>query len=53
MYWKPVLQFNVTPDAEQRFTELSALLDGSGLTVQRKASVGSQRTAAGGSPGIR
>ena len=36
MYWRPVLQFYVAPDAEQRFAELSALLEGSGLTVERK-----------------
>jgi hypothetical protein len=31
-----VLQVSVAPGAEQRFAELSALLEGSGLTVQRK-----------------
>ena len=36
MYWRPLLQFHVAPDAEQRFAELSALLEGSGLTVERK-----------------
>ena len=36
MYWRPLLQVHVAPDAEQRFTELSALLQGSGLTVERK-----------------
>ena len=36
MYWRPVLQVYVAPDAEQRFAELSALLEGSGLTVERK-----------------
>jgi hypothetical protein len=36
MYWRPVLQFYVAPGAEQRFADLSALLHGSGLTVERK-----------------
>ena len=36
MYWRPVLQVSVAPDAEQRFAELAALLEGSGLTVERK-----------------
>ena len=36
MYWRPVLQFYVAPDAERRFVELSALLEGSGLMVERK-----------------
>jgi hypothetical protein len=36
MYWRPVLQVQVASGAEQRFTELAALLEGSGLTVQRK-----------------
>jgi hypothetical protein len=36
MYWRPVLKIRVAPGAEQRFTELSSLLEGSGLTVQRE-----------------
>jgi hypothetical protein len=36
MYWRPVLQVRVAPGAEQRFSELSALLEGSGLTVERR-----------------
>jgi hypothetical protein len=36
MYWRPVLQFYVAPDANNRFAELSSLLNGSGLMVERK-----------------
>jgi hypothetical protein len=36
MYWRPVLQVNVAPDAEQRYQDLSRLLEGSGVSVQRK-----------------
>jgi len=36
MYWRPLLQVSVAPDAEDRFADLSALLDGSGLTVKRR-----------------
>jgi hypothetical protein len=36
MYWRPVLQVSVAPDAEQRFAELSALLNGSGVMVEKK-----------------
>ena len=36
MYWRPVLQVYVAPDADRRFAELSTLLEGSGLTVERK-----------------
>jgi hypothetical protein len=36
MFWRPLLQVYVAPDAGQRFTELSRLLDGSGLLVERK-----------------
>jgi TolA-binding protein len=36
MYWRPVLQVSVAPGAEDRFADLSALLDGSGLTVKRR-----------------
>ena len=36
MYWRPVLQVWVAPGGEERFVDLSALLDGSGLTVKRR-----------------
>lgn len=36
MFWRPVLQVHVAAGAEQRFIDLSELLDGSGLTVVRK-----------------
>jgi hypothetical protein len=36
MYWRPVLQVSVAPGAEDRFTDLTALLEGSGLKVERK-----------------
>ena len=36
MYWRPLLQVYVAPGAEQRFAELSALLEGSGLMVRKK-----------------
>ena len=36
MYWRPELHVRVAPNAEQRYAELDALLDGSGLTVRRK-----------------
>jgi hypothetical protein len=36
MYWRPVLKIRVAPGAEQRFNELSYLLEGSGMTVQRE-----------------
>jgi hypothetical protein len=36
MYWRPVLQVAVAPDAEERFSDLTALLEGSGLTVKRR-----------------
>lgn len=36
MYWRPMLQITVAPDAERRFNELNKALDGSGLTLQRK-----------------
>ncbi len=35
MYWRPLLKVHVAPDAGRRFDELSVLLDGSGLSVQR------------------
>ena len=37
MYWRPVLQVFVAPGAERRFSDLDALLAGSGLTVQRNS----------------
>jgi len=36
MYWRPVLHVSVAPGAERRFADLSTLLKGSGLTVERK-----------------
>ena len=36
MYWRPILQVRVAPGAEQRFSELSRLLEGSGLKVERR-----------------
>lgn len=36
MYWRPVLNVYVAPDAESRYQDLANLLDGSGLEVQRK-----------------
>lgn len=36
MYWRPVLQVRVAPGGEDRFVDLAALLDGSGLTVKRR-----------------
>ena len=36
MYWRPVLEIEVAPDAQQCFSDLNALLNGSGLTVVRK-----------------
>lgn len=36
MYWRPVLNVYVAPDAERRYAELDTLLDGSGLNVERK-----------------
>jgi uncharacterized membrane protein YgcG len=36
MFWRPVLHVYVAPDADRRFTELSRLLDGSGVTLERK-----------------
>jgi hypothetical protein len=35
-YWKPVLSVEVAPDADERYQELTALLQGSGFDVQRK-----------------
>lgn len=36
-YWKPVLNVEAAPGAEERVAELEKLLDGSGLEVRRKA----------------
>ncbi|HUT93768.1 MAG TPA: hypothetical protein VMY37_30175 [Thermoguttaceae bacterium] len=36
MYWRPVLNLHVGPDAETRYADLKTLLDGSGLGVERK-----------------
>jgi hypothetical protein len=36
MYWRPLLEVHVAPGAEQRFADLSALLEGSGMMVERK-----------------
>jgi len=36
MYWRPLLQVRVAPGAEQRFLEFSALLEGSGLVLEKK-----------------
>ena len=37
MYWRPILQIDVAPAAEFRYAELKALLDNSGLIVERKS----------------
>jgi len=37
MYWRPILHVYVAPDAEQRYQDLSTLLEGSGLTVERRS----------------
>jgi hypothetical protein len=36
MYWRPVLQMRVAPGAEDRYRDLARLLDGSGLTIERR-----------------
>jgi len=36
MYWRPVLHVHVAPGAEPRFRDLERILDGSGLSVERK-----------------
>ena len=36
MYWKPVLQVQVEAGGEDRFAELAALLEDSGIVVKRK-----------------
>jgi hypothetical protein len=35
-YWKPVLQADVSPDAERHFTNLRTALSGSGIEVMRR-----------------
>jgi len=37
MYWRPVLRVRVAPAGEARFAELSRLLEGSGLTMERRS----------------
>jgi hypothetical protein len=45
MHWKPVLSIDVVPGGEDRFADLEALLDGSGLAVERRgASAGTRRS---------
>jgi hypothetical protein len=36
MYWRPVLTVRVAPGGQQRFAEISGLLEDSGLAVERK-----------------
>jgi hypothetical protein len=36
-YWKPVLQFDVAPDAERQFANLQTALSGSGFAIERKS----------------
>jgi hypothetical protein len=36
MYWRPVLHVRVAPGGEQRYADLQALLEGSGLEVVRR-----------------
>jgi molybdopterin converting factor small subunit len=38
MYWRPTLKVHVAPGAEQRYTDLKTLLDGSGIEVNRSES---------------
>jgi hypothetical protein len=35
-FWKPILRVRVAPTGETRFAEFAALLEGSGLAVERK-----------------
>jgi len=35
MYWRPILQVHVGPDGQERYAELSRLLEDSGLGVER------------------
>jgi len=36
MYWRPVLHVSVAPGAERRFEELNALMEDSGLRIERR-----------------
>jgi hypothetical protein len=36
MYWRPVLEVYVAPDAQQRLEDISVLLKDSGFTIERK-----------------
>jgi hypothetical protein len=36
VYWRPILHVQVQPDAEDQFAQLQALLQGSGIDVQRR-----------------
>jgi hypothetical protein len=36
MYWRPQLSLHVAPDAQQRYSDLNTLLEGSGLTLKKK-----------------
>ncbi len=47
MYWKPQLQFEVTPETRPRYEEIKSLLEGSGLDVAEKgaASTATKRAA--------
>jgi len=36
MYWRPILEVYIAPGGEDRFAEFKALLEGSGLNVERK-----------------
>ena len=40
MYWQPILNVQVAPGAEGRFTDLKMLLDRSGLQVKRREETG-------------
>ena len=44
MYWKPVMQVEVTTNGESRYDELSRLLEGSGISLQRKPAKGRHAT---------
>jgi hypothetical protein len=35
MYWRPVLNVHVAPNAQARYSDLQTLLEGSGLEVKR------------------
>jgi hypothetical protein len=36
-YWKPLLRVEVSPDAEDRFTDFQQLMEGSGLLIERRS----------------